>query len=280
MPKQKTLADLYVRGNDLTLDDGQNQVKVWVQKLNPVETSQAARKADAARARVLTVRRDRQSEECMAVYSDILALTRDEQIEYLVNAERSIMMPKVEEELATTEEWAKDGYLQGLRDAWREGLAEVFVDNDEEHADWTEAQRVHDELVRFLDLVVKETNRNLEDHQEALGTMSSQELEDAVAELHFRNIGDRTWLEEFYRCEIWLGVRSADDHHERIFDKRAEVDELQLELLDQLKDSFRAITVDPVEGKDSAGNPPSSESSEAPVTPDPDPSSGQPAAAA
>lgn len=277
MPKQKTLADLYVRGKELILDEDDGTGKplaVWIQKLNPVETSQAARKADAARARLLTIRRNRESEECLAVYSDILALTRDEQIDTLVGTERIKKLPMVEEELATKDEWAENGYLQGLRDSWREGLGDAYGAG-EDHPEYAEALRVHDELTRFLDAVVKDTEKTLEDHRDALSSMTDQELEDAVAELHFRILGDRAWLEEFYRAEIWLGVRRADNHRERLFQERSEVDELQIEVIDLLKAAFREITVDPVEGKDSAGIPPSSEPSEAPATAEADLSSGQ-----
>jgi hypothetical protein len=73
---------------------------------------------------------------------------------------------------------------------------------------------------------------------------------------------DQIWIDEYHRNEITLGVRMATDHSEKYFPDRQAVDALQYPTIQELSNGFRDLNVDPIEGKDSAVDPPSSISSE------------------
>jgi hypothetical protein len=271
MPRKRSLADLYVVGKELTFDDGHGQVSVWIQKMNPVEASTAMRRSDAARARKMSGRRDSQSEDYLAVQGQIETLDRDEQVDLLCAIERLDLLAKIEEELSLKDEWAKDNYLQGLRDAWREGVNETFIDDPDDK----EAARVHSELNRFLDQVNMAVDERVDDHRLALTTMTDDEVIHTVTEHFYKQLGDAAWLDEFQRCQIWLGTRDPDDHKVKLFSTRQDVDEIQLPLFEKLREACQSLIVEPAEGKDSAGIPPSSDSSESLDKPETGDSSGQ-----
>jgi hypothetical protein len=254
MTKQRHLSDLYVKGSDLTIED----VTVWIQKLNPVEHSQAVRKADAARAKALTAKFDKDSEAYLSVLNDVLDSSREVLIEILVAAEHARILPAREAKVADEEKWKTDNYLQGLRDAWNEGVAETFIDDPDD----IEAKRVHDELEAFLKDVEKEVSDELDSFRSAHDSMSEKEIIDTSMEHRMKVAADMAWVNEYYRSEILLGTRYPDDHSKKYFSSRDEVDILQLETYAELASAFRDLTVEPTEGKDSAGNPPSSDSSE------------------
>lgn len=63
-------------------------------------------------------------------------------------------------------------------------------------------------------------------------------------------------------CTVWHGVRVNNEKRPRYFDARAEVNDLQQEVLAQLFSAINNLTVDPLEGKDSPETLSSSPSSE------------------
>lgn len=259
MTKQKSLADLYVRGRELTIEDGDGEATVWIQKLNPIEHSQATRKADAARARVLSVKFDKECEEYLALLNDVLEADPEVLIDILAAEEEARLLPITEAKIADEEKWKEDSYLQGLRDAWREGVKDAYELDPED----VEAKRVHDEIERFVNEVKEEVAQGVESVRMSLRQTTHKELVELSMNQRIKAAADMAWVNEYYRSEIAIGTRHPDDHKKRIFSTREDVDVLQLEAYVPLASAFRNLTVDPVEGKDSAGSPPSSDSSEA-----------------
>lgn len=276
MTKQRTLADLYVRGKEATVGEGDEAFVVWIQKLNPVEHATAVRRANAAKARVLSCRFDKEGDEYQSHLAEVLSYSKEVLVEILAAAEESQITLSREAKVADLDEWKKDDYLVGLRDIWLQEMSERFVDEPDD----PEAKRIHDELQRFTKAVQDEIAHEMESFRVGLSQMSERELVDSVMENRLKVNGDVAWLNEYHKMEVALGTRKRDDHHQKLFENRAAVDELQLQPLRQLVDAFSELNVDPLEGKGSAGLPPSSpssEQSEPEATPDP---SGQPAAAA
>lgn len=272
MTKQRTLADLYVRGTDLAFDDGSNDpLVVWVQKLNPVEHSLAVRKADAARARTLTIKFDTECEEYQALLNDILGAERGTLIEILSAAEEARILPVREANMADDDKWKEDNYLQGLRDAWRDSAMDAFIKDPED----AEAKRIHDELERFVKTVHDDVAGEIESYRHSLATMSEKELVTMSMEHRIKAAADMAWVNEYYRSEIAFGTRDVMNHKQKYFAGRDDIDELQILTYSQLAQAFRDLTVEPVEGKDLAGSPPSSDSSEPSDKEVTEPSSGQ-----
>jgi Rad3-related DNA helicase len=267
MPKTRSLADLFVRGTELTIDDGKGPRQVWVQKLNPIERGVIIRKADAARARTIAGQHDETSETYMSALGDLAPYEREEKVDMLVQAERRRILPMVEEEWATKDEWLNEDYLQGLRDAWAGGVEKTFI-NDPEDA---EAKRVERELQRYLDQVNAELDVRLADHRLSLETLPEDELDKTVLRLTMKMRGEMSWIEEYRRAELWQSVRTCvgtktDDgwnhdrcnHRDKELPNREDVDFLQDQVLEPILVSIGTLTVDQLEGKDLPVTPASS----------------------
>jgi hypothetical protein len=254
MARKRSLKDLYVRGKLLEVDDGSGEsVKVWLQKLNPVEYSECLKKADAARARVIAILRDKESDEYVTAVADVVSADKENLIEVLCAIEQGRIDPLVRAEIESESRWADENYLAGLREAWLE-LEEVFID-DPEHK---EARRTHDELKAFVEQCEKELEYRIESFREGLEVATDEELRDMAIRHNLKLMGDVQWMNEFYRQQVFHAVRDEDDHSQRYFDSRSELDELQEEVYGALYAGVQDLMVDPIEGKDSAAQPPSS----------------------
>lgn len=262
MPAKRRLEDLYVVGKELPIDDGQGEVKVWLQKLSPVDSASVLRRANMARAKVRTVRRDKQSDEYLDMWIEVLEW--DDQatlIEYLVAEDLMRVRERVEAELAAEDEWAKDDYLQGLRDAWESGLSETYFTNPND----IDARRVYGELERFA---AEAEARGKDDVDAARAKFEAMEfgvLQEKAFDRVISYRGSAAWLEEYHRSELLYGVREAENHKAYYFKTPEDIDQLSAEVLGLLYREYAALSVDVMEGKDSEETPDSSASSEPPI---------------
>ena len=252
MPKTKKLGDLFVRGAEVTVEDGEDSVTVWVQKLNPLQQEKCLRRANGARAKILSVRKlpDDDLDKLSYYYeADELVQDRDAMLDYLLGEKLATAYQLREAELSAQEEWSEDNYLQGLNDAWQDGLKEEFVrDNDD-----PEAKRVFDELKRFANLVEAEVEKEREHMIREFDDKSDEDLKQMVYDQVIEAAADLEWLKEFRKSEIFFAVRHPDNHNKPYFDRREEVDDLEMEAFASLANAFQEIKVDVVEGKDSQG---------------------------
>lgn len=249
--KKRRLGDLYQVGRQIEIDDDSDDpVAVWVQKLNPLETEKAARRASANKARILLARNDRESEEWMTTYSEVSEMPRSSLVELCIGEEVAKAYESADAEIAAEDQWAKDGYLQGLQDAWNDGLIKVHDAADEADPDFAEAERVFSELTRFDGIVGKrvqgERDRLLRDYEE----VPKHELWEKVVGKLFDIRGDNAWIREFRRSQLWLAVREPEDHKKLYFAKREEIDALPTPVLTTLMETMESLLVDPTEGKD------------------------------
>lgn len=281
-PKKRRLSDLYVTGKEVVLNDGQGEVKVWLRKLSQLEHEAAMRKAAAAKARVLMIRNQPDDEEWLAVYAEIDELGgRSAFVEYVIAEELSQVQESREAELAASEEWSKDHYIQGLRDAW-EGDAEApgLRDRYIEEPDDPEAKKVFGEIKRFTELVDEQVAAERERLIKDLEGVSDEELRSRAVTRYLEIQAGITWVREFQRAQVLYATRDNDDHDKYYFvnqmgkPARAEVDLLAPETLGALKRAYAELEVDPAEGKDSPPPPSSSLPSEEPDEAVTEPSSG------
>lgn len=261
MTKKRRLGDLYVVGREVTVDDGDGPVTVWVQKLNPLETEQAMRRAGVAKAKVLMSRRDKQSEEYLDIYAEVSEMKRDALVDLAIGEQVSQALESADAEIGAQDEWANEGYLQGLRDAWAEKLYDVHAGGDEDSPDWEEAEKVYAELQRFDATLTKrlegERARLEKDHDD----VPLDELVEIGVDRVISFRADTMWLREWRRAQIWLGTREAEDHKKRYFDKREEVDQLPIPVLSALQNAYETLEVALSEGKDLPPTPSSSQQS-------------------
>jgi hypothetical protein len=255
VPELADITDLFVRGAELEVTDPETGriSRNWLQKLNPVEQQRAVRKANAARARFLAARFEEDSEEYLSVVNHVESLSRDEQIEVLLNIERIKLFDLKSSQLSFEDPW-KDGYLDGLRDLWNGGLETTFSENPEDE----EAKRVQGQLMKFRDEVLVLVEEDLDVYRGAYSEKSAAVLRHDVVEFLFKGISDGVWEDEYNRCYVWLGTRNITDHAKSTFATREAVDMLQAESIAVLEAGFRKLVVSPQEGKDSPVDPASS----------------------
>jgi len=242
------LADLFVVGKEHTITDPNGRtVTVWLQKLNTAESDEAFRRAQAARAVVLSAQYDHDSSYYGAALMDVFTLgdTKEALVEFLIGPERAQLAITRDAEMAADEEWSKDNYLQGLRDAWENGLSAEFA-RDPEHED---AARVFGELKRFADAVDAVVEDEVANLRAGYDNMTVDQLRDEAVKANLDAKSNVAWLTEYDRCEVWLGTRDMADHTEKYFSSRAEVDALQPETLIDLRVATRSLRIEVVEGK-------------------------------
>ena len=247
---RRRLTDLYVVGKEVTFDDGAGEpITIWVQKLNPVDTSTAMKRANGERARVLSLKHHTDTDEYLAIRVDVegMASEREGLIEYLIAEDMAKHLQSKEAELAAEDEWAKENYLEGLREAWENGLEDKWlVDPDDE-----EANRVRLEIKRFADTVVEQSDDHKDFLKAAYEDYTTEKLVDLVTDRMIEIQADMAWMKEFRRCEVWFCVRDPENHRDYYFENRDEVDALPLEVLQRIQDEYASLSVETLEGKDS-----------------------------
>lgn len=251
MPKTAHLTDLYTVGKEIVVKQGEVEVPVYLRKLSPVDHETAMRRANAKRARTLTLKHlklDNSDEERDAVLNEVFdtAPTRERLIEFLVEDKVSKVVKAREAEVAAREHWAENDLLQGLKDAW---LEEYFVrfstdPEDQEARDIKEKiDEFNKEVQEFIEGDRRDARKTFEDYDdEKLIKLALDRLIEAKA--------DADWLTEYRRSEVWLGTRKPDNHKEKYFKSREEVDDLSINVLAELINNFMELTVDAIEGKE------------------------------
>ena len=260
-PHNRRLEDLYVVGKFIPFDDGRGDpVTVWLRKLNPIESTQAVRRANAERSKVRAARHDPESDIYLEVFYEVADIGDiEELVEYVALDELNTLTIQTEARLAEEEEWSKEDYLQGLRDAWQGGLLEEFL-KDSEHP---EAKRVFTELQRFDDAVKAEVATGAEAIKNGYRRESMEDLRAKAVEQMLTYRASGAWVDEFHRCEVWLGT-FEEDTKTQYWPDRKQVDGLSATVLNKLMSEYAELSVDVQEGKDSEATPDSSNSSAPP----------------
>lgn len=251
-PKKRRLTDLYVVGKPLVFDeDSDDPIEVWLSKLSPVQQRDAADNATGARAKLLSLKMNPDSDpRQVAVFqeqlSDLGVNDRDSKIEFL-------MVPKVQEaraaaqaRIAGEEKWSDNDYLNSLQSAWNDGLADKFAKDEEDE----EAKRVYDELIAFTDAVEEAVEEERDVIRVEFTHFSDEELDTEVLNRAIDAEADFAWVNEFSRWQIFYATREPSDHKALYFDTRSEVDELDPKITNRILEEYNAMVVDPVEGKD------------------------------
>lgn len=252
--KQATLSDLYRRGKNVTITDPGTGVEVefYLKKLNPLEAKQARDKGNASRARVLMKRKDPESDVYLAAYSEAYDQPRESRIDDILGMKVLQKRQQVEAEVEMTEdsEWAKDGYLSGLRESWDDELRDQFVDPEIENEDKEDAVRVFGELQRFGDEVEKVLKHEIAALRRPYEAMSDDELLEKTIETQFEQMGFAAWLDTYHSYRVLLSVRDKDDHSKKVFKHLTEVQELETPVFNTLIDEYSQLEATDMQVKD------------------------------
>jgi hypothetical protein len=263
--KRRRLSDLYVRGKEVTIDDGTDDaVTIWLQKLNGVDRESCLRRSHAAKARYMSEADQEDSELFQAVFSQIRVMERDDLVGLIVAEDLAKYRQRVEAERSADEEtWGKENYLQGLVDAWigdenEGGLAAIMAQDPED----PDVKRVDAELKRFeeevLSLVRVESDRLILDWGDAPEETVWKRATSRLLDLRSTD----AFGAEFERQQLFYSVRDPDDHAKRYFGTLTELDDLDDAVRKKLVNEYNELMVSPIEGKDLRASQPSSNSSD------------------
>lgn len=254
------LEDLYMTGRDMTLSDGEREVKVYISKLTPFDQEKAYNRANAERAKVLAVKTRKDSNEYLAISADASEMDREVLIEYLTNDHMNKKRAVIEARTAFEKKWTEDNYLIGLQDAWANIL------DEEEDQESAEALRVRAELDRYEADCKKEIDAEEADFRDNLSKRTDEWLMEHVVDLMVKMQADLAWLMEHRYCQVWLAVRDPKNHDKRYFpgDDHSAVKKIDTEIYKKLLYAYQNLEVPPDEGKDLPRVPDSSDSSNAP----------------
>lgn len=246
---KRRLTDLWVVGRELTLDDGEGDpITVWLQKVNAVEAAETSRRCDAARARLLSAKREDDDEwrSLLNTVREYALGDKERIVEFLLLEKRTDVQRSVEARLSNEEEWSKDNYIQGLLDSWRDSLERRWLtDHDED----PEATRCKEELDRFAGQVTGDVDAEIDLLREAWSEQSMDELEGRMADKLLEMDAGQAWMAELWAYQIYFGTREQDDHKKRYFLNREEVDSLAPRAFDALRQAYADLEVDVAEGK-------------------------------
>ncbi len=255
--RKRKLQDLYKVGCSVQLDDGSGDpVEVWLQKLSAVEAEECARRAGAARSRVLMAARHEDSEEWLDTYNDLSSFSREQLVDIVLADESAQIMQRVQAELASEDEWSKDDYLQGLTDSWfgelggDGGLKFIYESGDEDHDEYFEAKKIFVELQRYDQIVAKKTQAEIKAKEKDFLNWDISVLRHDAVERQLRHRGDQAWITEWRRSMMLCGVREVDNHKRPYFANMTEVRELAPITLELLIKHFNDLNVELTQGKD------------------------------
>lgn len=263
--KTRTLTDLFSAGRVFTVEDGHGDpVTVYLQKLTPLDNETAVRRANAVRATIVIQGRDKESEVYLNALNELLDYSEEDLLTLAVEDELARRSEAIEAEWAADAEWNDGEYLQGIWDRWQDPMIQegYFVAEGEPRD--PESERIFDELQRYSDELAAEMEKHRKHIRDEFSRKSYQQLIDMMLERTIKMQGDLTWMLEYRKCQVWLGVRKSEKDRTRYFKNRHEVDELASETLQRLVEAVTELEVPVDQGKESAGTDPSSNSSESP----------------
>lgn len=257
-------------------DDGEEyEIKVWVVKLNDDDHETCVRAADAAKARAMIDRNNPESERWQAAYGATLNLGDDpgSLAEYLSHFHMSEKALVIQAEVAGEEngEWAKDGYLDGLLDAWRGTeagdmglqLAWQARNDDPETLDPAlvlqipEAERVYAELSRYEEAVEQkldtERRRYVREHEHD----PIEDLRVKVVDTFLEKQAGEVWIKAFERAQVYYATREFVDEKAppggRYFQSPSEIADTHPEFRKRILTAYAEMSAAGVVGKSSPG---------------------------
>jgi hypothetical protein len=314
---QRRLSDLYVRGVPLLFtdddvdfvvrrnergepltEDGETvydevplpAVSVWLAKPTSFDMDVVFKAANKASALMLAGRKDHESDTWLAIRDEVGRVDREVLVNELVARDltrhRDVVEARVKGETVEDDEgeeqpseWAKDGYLDSLRDAWLTGgLRERHLSDPDDD----EASNVLAEIDRFTALVDAEYAADLEDKTLEIGGFDDETLIDKVTDLYVEIAARQAWAGEYRHHLIFLCTKQCAGpdpdrpgrclcrggrrrHAELYFESLDEVAALEPEIKNDMVVRFEQLIVEASEGKGSRRSRPSSTPSEPPA---------------
>jgi len=254
--KRRRLCDLYVNGTEVVVDDGQGDpITVWVSKISPMERRIAVDEAARPRAKMLTIKKlpDDAPERLRFLdqIDELIGSDPDAIVDFLMGPRLYEVEVSAQERIAAEDKWAEKDYLTGLQKAWADEMYERYLLDPEDK----EALRVFEGLKEYTEEVDAAVDEEREALRETYTVFSDEELRTKALNQLIDTEADFIWMNELRRQELFYSVRYSENHKERYFENREEVDHLDEHVFTQLLNAYLEVSVDSVEGKDSEETP-------------------------
>lgn len=282
------LSDLYVVGTH-TIDEPivfttpRGEVKVHLVKLNDPDSEAVERRALAAKSRRLACLSDHSSDEYLAHYLSVQEVDDpNELVAFLVRDAMEKPSIEITAKLRSSGRWGEGDYYQGLEDAWYGdtssedpdaplGLMYLWEQRPEQSDDpitqaenderVKEAERVWGEILAFQGELAELLNDKKADLVEEFEDAEMEELRAKVIEVMVKVDAETHFYVERDMQRIFYATRELDDWRKRYFATRNEVDDLPDEVKNTLRESYKALVVGDLMGKElrptRASSPPS-----------------------
>lgn len=222
----QTLENLYTQGKLVDVSpEKDGSVEVWIRRLGPKHHQTAVRKANAERIKFKSLPRD--NEDVLPVVEEVSKMSREDRIDLLIEIEVAPDKEKIEQELSEEEEWSKDDKLQGLMDAWNDGLLEEWLKGEGKRSE--ESEHVFNEMNRFTEQVNEKVEGRRKSARRQFEDMSDDELFDKVFEILIDREAGLLWLRVFREHQILFGVCEPETKKQMMEDVE-EVQNLPIEL--------------------------------------------------
>lgn len=248
-PKKASLSDLFVVGKEITIEDGENSVTLYLKKLTEAEHMEATQQAFKASAQIQllgkpSIPADHPDKQLYAAQIDTME-SRDELIMFLCLDEIREKEVSIIAEMAANEEWEKDGYLTGLQAAWNDGLDKKWVLDPED----VDAKRVYDELWRYTEICEKEVEAFREGLVKDYEGYDEDQLRSKALEAAFKQAAEFAFSHESVRQQLYRSIRDPDDHNKLYLDSPEELGHLSDQVNEILMQAYYEMQVSPIEGK-------------------------------
>ena len=259
IPKRRQLSDLYRIGymrsfrGPVQLEDDTIEmvdIPIWISKLSQLEERECGNKASHARGALQAITRQPMDHSDWDDYRfkllDYGLTERKDHILFLIESELDEFRTSAREKLSHEKEWSDDDYLISLEDAWNASIYEKYIEDSED----PEAKRVFEALKKFMDQIDKEIEAEKINLIESFHDDSDEEVLNKVLKKLVESESNVAFVNEFRCWQVYFAMRDIEDHSKRYFGSRDELDYLDDNILNSLKEAFLEISIDSMEGKD------------------------------
>ena len=265
MKKFYRLTDLFTRGTEIVIGEGEDAMVLWVAHLNSFDRAEVQKDGAAARARRLHTLRPTDNE--MVIIEQTLAeSTRDQLIDQLLRNKSNDHYVKAYDDIRTDKVWREK------IDALERGDEQLRDQGDA--ADEQEIERLSELNTEYLEEMSRRQAQFKDESRAELENLEDEEIKDAFRESIRQHMASLAWMDESRISEIFYSLRecnspvgppfdhSSCDHSVRLCPTRADVRRLPDVVVDRARDAIIALSVPIRDAGNSAAPRSSSASSE------------------
>lgn len=248
-PLRKRLLNLRTVGKEVTFTDERGDFSIWLQRITDGQRTEAIRKSKGVIAPILALKKDLDHPDVQD-YRDLIESwqlnSKEAQVDILISPKVKEAQESAEARIAFEDEWAKEDYLISLQEAWNEGLDKAYALDPED----PEASRVFKELKRYTEIVNSAVEHETKEYREDMMRKSDEEIEEKMLLLLIENEANVSQMDEFEHWVIFFAARDPEDHDTLLFESREDISALDTTDFNKLKEVYREITFEGLEGKD------------------------------